>query len=51
MAHEPFALEPGDDTGLSAVRARAFPVPGTYNFHSTLFGTTGIIVIADESTP
>jgi hypothetical protein len=48
---EPFALEPGDDTGLSAVRARAFPVPGTYNFHSTLFGTTGTIIVADEHTP
>ena len=28
-------------------------VPGTYHYHSTIFGTTGTIVVADErsSTP
>ncbi|HEU6449805.1 MAG TPA: hypothetical protein VFT57_00195 [Gemmatimonadaceae bacterium] len=35
---------------LSAWRARTFPVPGTYNFRSTIFGTTGTIVVVDEST-
>jgi hypothetical protein len=48
---EPFALEAGDETGLSAVRARRFPVVGTYNFHSTLFGSSGTITVADGHTP
>ncbi len=45
---EPFAL----DTTIvgSDLRARAFPLPGTYNYHSTLFGTTGVIVVVDWHT-
>ena len=27
-----------------------FHVPGTYTYHSELFGSTGVIVIADESS-
>lgn len=43
--------DPTDDSGLTGLRARSFPVPGTYTFHSTIFGSTGTIVIADEHTP
>jgi hypothetical protein len=43
-----WARDPADETGLSAVRARRFPVPGTYTYHSTLFGTTGTIVVVNE---
>jgi len=46
----PFVYDPNDPTGVSGFRARDFPVPGTYTFHSALFGSTGIIVIVDEST-
>jgi len=45
-----FGPDPSDETGLSGVRIRAFPVPGTYNYHSTLFGSTGTIIVADEHT-
>jgi plastocyanin len=40
----------GDDgaSGFATWRVRAFPVPGTYTFHSTLFGTTGTIVVVNE---
>jgi hypothetical protein len=48
---EAWARDPNDESGLSGLRARSFPVPGTYTFHSTIFGTTGTIVIADEHTP
>lgn len=48
---EAFAREPDDQMGITALRVRRFPVPGTYNFHSTIFGTTGTIVVADESSP
>jgi hypothetical protein len=47
---EAFAREPNDTQGLTALRTRRFPVPGTYNFHSTIFGTTGTIVVVDETT-
>jgi hypothetical protein len=47
---EAFAREPGDQFGGTAVRVRSFPVPGTYAFHSTIFGTTGTIVVVDEAT-
>lgn len=32
-------------------RARTFPVPGTYTYHSTSSGATGTIVVVDESVP
>jgi plastocyanin len=48
---EAWARDPADPFGTSASRVRRFPVPGTYNFHSTLFGSHGSIVIADEHTP
>ncbi len=35
---------------LEGVRARQFPVPGTYRYHSTLYGTTGTIVVLPRST-
>ena len=41
----PFASD--STVPLSGVRLRGFPVPGTYNFHSTLFGTTGQITVVD----
>jgi hypothetical protein len=45
---EPFAL---DSTVYgSELRARSFPVPGTLSYHSTLFGTTGVIVVVDWHT-
>jgi hypothetical protein len=47
---EAFAREPNDTQGLTALRTRRFPVPGTYNYHSTIFGTTGTIVVVDETT-
>ena len=42
--------DPNDPMGniFNNGRARSFPVPGTYRFHSTLFGTTGTIVVVDE---
>jgi len=43
--------DPTDESGITGLRARSFPVPGTYTFHSTIFGSTGTIVIADEHTP
>ena len=43
--------DPSDESGITGLRARSFPVPGTYTFHSTIFGSTGTIVIADEHTP
>jgi plastocyanin len=46
-----WARDPTDDSGITGLRARSFPVPGTYTFHSTIFGSTGTIVIADEHTP
>jgi len=46
-----WAKDPTDDSGITGLRARSFPVPGTYTFHSTIFGSTGTIVIADEHTP
>jgi hypothetical protein len=46
-----WARDPTDDSGITGLRARRFPVPGTYTFHSTIFGSTGTIVIADEHTP
>jgi hypothetical protein len=36
--------------GGPGLRARRFPVPGTYTYHSTIFGTTGTIVVVDEPT-
>ena len=46
----PWTFDPNDPSGLSAIRVRLFPVPGTYTYHSALFGSTGVIVIADESS-
>jgi hypothetical protein len=46
----PWTFDPTDPSGLSALRVRKFPVPGVYTFHSELFGSTGVIVIADESS-
>lgn len=43
--------DPSDAGGFSALRARAFPVPGTYRFHSTLTAASGTIIIDDEHTP
>ena len=43
--------DPNDDSGITGLRARRFPVPGTYTYHSTIFGSTGTIVIADEHAP
>ena len=45
-----WAKDPNDPTGLSAGRARRFPVPGIYTYHSTIFGTTGRIVVVDPRT-
>jgi hypothetical protein len=47
---EAFANDPNDPSGASIFRFRRFPVPGTYRYHSTIFGTTGTIVVVDEST-
>jgi len=44
-----FARTPDDPTGFSYYRVRYFPVPGTYHWHSTIFGTSGTIEVADES--
>lgn len=41
----------GDSIALNNIRSRRFPVPGTYPFRSTIFGTTGKIVVVDESAP
>lgn len=48
---EAFAKDPDDQSGTSGLRARSFPVPGTYHFHSTIFGTTGTIVVSDDTLP
>lgn len=47
---EAWAKDPDDQSGLSAIRARSFPVPGTYTYHSTIFGTTGRLVVVDPRT-
>ncbi|MBX6330989.1 MAG: hypothetical protein IRY91_03980 [Gemmatimonadaceae bacterium] len=47
---EAFANDPNDPSGASILRFRRFPVPGTYRYHSTIFGTAGTIVVVDEST-
>ena len=44
----PFGQLPNDSTGYSVIRARRFPVPGTYTFHSTIFHTTGAIVVVND---
>jgi hypothetical protein len=44
-----FARAPGDQSGTTSIRSRAFPVAGTYTWHSTIFGTTGTIVVVNES--
>ncbi|MBX6333109.1 MAG: hypothetical protein IRY91_14775 [Gemmatimonadaceae bacterium] len=46
-----FARDTADPVGITALRVRRFPVPGTYHYRSTIFGTTGTIVVADESSP
>lgn len=33
---------------FSMMRGRTFSVPGTYTYHSKLYGTTGTIVVCDE---
>jgi hypothetical protein len=43
----PFVRDTTSPTG-SIGRARRFPVPGTYPYHSTTFGTSGTIVVVDE---
>jgi plastocyanin len=43
-----FAHAPNDSTGASWNRVRQFPVPGTYNFHSTISGAKGTIVIMTQ---
>ncbi|MBX6331021.1 MAG: hypothetical protein IRY91_04140 [Gemmatimonadaceae bacterium] len=48
-----FSAQQDRDNGvitLPGARGRSFAVPGTYPFHSTIFGTTGEIVVMDEST-
>jgi hypothetical protein len=47
---EAFALDPEGPIASNGFRARRFPVPGTYPFHSTINGTSGTIVVVDEST-
>ncbi len=46
-----FAKDANDPYGLTALRVRRFPVPGTYHYHSTIFGTSGTIVVTDEISP
>lgn len=43
-----FARDPNDSTGVSYIRARQFPVPGTYPFHSTISGAKGTIVVMTQ---
>lgn len=43
-----WARDPNELGGISVLRARRFPVPGTYTYHSTIFGTTAKIVVANE---
>ena len=37
------------DAPVSGLRLRRFPVPGTYHYHSTIFGTSGTIVVSDDT--
>lgn len=48
---EAFAKDTTDPYGITALRWRRFPVPGTYHYHSTIFGTTGTIVVSDDTLP
>ncbi|HEU4642606.1 MAG TPA: hypothetical protein VFS44_09135 [Gemmatimonadaceae bacterium] len=48
---EAFARDSSDQSGLTALRVRRFPLPGTYHYHSTIFGTTGTIVVSDDTLP
>jgi hypothetical protein len=43
-------LDTGSLKGLDTlgVRARSFPTPGTYHYHSALYGTSGIIHVLPE---
>jgi plastocyanin len=47
----PWDPDPNAAKGVWVPRVRLFPVPGTYAFHSTIFGTSGTIVVVDEHTP
>jgi hypothetical protein len=44
-----WARDTSDASGISAIRTRRFPVPGTYTYHSTIFGTTGKIIVVDDN--
>ena len=49
---EAFAADPSDPDAVVVGRARRFRVPGTYPYRSTIFGTTGSIVVEnDGATP
>jgi hypothetical protein len=39
-----WTADPGGDATFS-IRVRQFRVPGTYHYHSTLYGTTGTIIV------
>ncbi len=38
-----------DNDGVIGVRARQFPVPGTYHYHSARYGTAGVIVVLSRT--
>ncbi len=47
----PSVVNPVTQKALLGVGARLFPVPGIYDFHSTLQGVSGRIIVVDEREP
>jgi hypothetical protein len=41
----------GEDYYMTAVRGRRFSQPGVYRYTNTLWGTHGVVVVVDESSP
>lgn len=50
-AFGPSAVFAYDDYDANRTRARRFTQPGTYPYHSELWGTGGTIIVVDESAP
>lgn len=46
---EPFGAPEDESDFMELFRFRAFNAPGTYTYRSTMHGTTGIVIVVDES--
>jgi plastocyanin len=45
---EPFNPPLDDPNFFAHARARRFPVPGTYTYHSAIYGITGKVIVMDQ---